>query len=59
MLKLAENQAKAKQYREAGLLLFENYSRSLSTLSFKNNRKYSRICIKKAKYIGLNEVIAD
>ena len=30
----------AKQHTEAELLLFENYSHSLSTLSFKNNRAY-------------------
>ena len=41
-LKLAKNQVKAKQQPEAQLLLFENYSLSSSTLSFKNNRKYSR-----------------
>ena len=40
-LKLAENQANAKQQPEAELLLFENYSHSLSTLSSKNNRIYS------------------
>ena len=32
-VKLANNQAKAKQYSEAELLLFENYSHSSSTLS--------------------------
>ena len=37
-LKLAENQAKVKQYPEAKLLLFENYSLSSSTFSSKNNR---------------------
>ena len=40
-LKLAKNQANAKQHCEAGLLLFESYSHSLSTLSSKNNRIYS------------------
>ena len=30
MLKLAKNQANAKQHPEAELLLFENYSHSLS-----------------------------
>ena len=34
-LKLAENQAKAKQHSEAKLWLFENYSYSSSTLSSK------------------------
>ena len=37
MLKLAENQANAKQHPEAELLVFKNYSNSLSTLSSKNN----------------------
>ena len=36
-LKLAKNQASAKQYAEAELLLFENYSLSSPTLSYKNN----------------------
>ena len=34
-LKLAENQAKAKQHSEVELWLFENYSYSSSTLSSK------------------------
>ena len=37
-LKLAKNQANAKQQPEAELLLFRNYSYSLSTLSSKNNK---------------------
>ena len=37
-LTLAQNQANAT---EAELLLFENYSRSSSTLLSKNNRTYS------------------
>ena len=37
-LKLAKNQAKAKQHSQAELLLFQNYSLCSSTLSFKNNR---------------------
>ena len=41
-LKLAKNQAKAKQHPEAELLLFENYSLSSSTLSSKNKRIYSK-----------------
>ena len=40
-LKLAKNEANAKQHTEAELLLFGNYSHSSSTLSFKNNRTYS------------------
>ena len=41
-LKLAKNQANAKQHPEAELLLFENYSHSSSTLSSKNNSIYSK-----------------
>ena len=40
-LKFAKNQAKAKPHPEAELLLFDNYSLSPSTLSSKNNRRYS------------------
>ena len=39
-LKLARNQAKAKQLPEFKLLLFENYLHSSSTLSSKNNGEY-------------------
>ena len=46
-LKLAKNQAKAKQHPEAELLLFEKYSHSLSILSSKNNKKYSEKWLKK------------
>ena len=41
-LKLAKNQAKAKQHTEAELLLFENYSLLSSKLSSKNSRRYSK-----------------
>ena len=41
MLKLAKNQAKAKQLLEAELLLFENSTHS----SYENNRTYSSVCI--------------
>ena len=37
-------------------MLFENYLLSSSTLSLKNNRKYSKTCTKNT-YICLNEVI--
>ena len=37
-MKLAKNQAKAKEHPEAELMLFENYSLSTRTLSSKNNR---------------------
>ena len=39
-LKLAKNQANAKEDPEAELLLFENYLRSSSMLSSKNNKTY-------------------
>ena len=41
-LKLAKNQANAKQHHEAELLQFENYSHSSSTLLSKNNMAYSK-----------------
>ena len=41
-LKLAKNQANAKQYPEPELLLFENYSYSSSMLSSKINNTYSK-----------------
>ena len=50
-LKLAKNQANAKQHREAGLLPFENYSYSSSTLPYKNKRTYSK---KKSKRISVS-----
>ena len=40
-MKSTENQTKAKQHSEAELLLFKNYSHSSSTLSSKNNRRFS------------------
>ena len=55
-LKLVKNLAKDKQYPVAELLLFENYSISSSTLSFKNNRRYSKKCTK-IKCVCLNEAI--
>ena len=39
---MTKNQANAKQDTETERLLFENYSYSSSTLSFKNNRTYSK-----------------
>ena len=54
-LKLTENQAKAKQYPEAELLLFENYSISSSIFSSKNNRRYSKIRTKH-KCVCFNEI---
>ena len=55
-LKLAKNQANAKQHPEAELLLFENYSHFSSTLSSKNNRTDSKKCTKN-KYVCFNEII--
>ena len=51
-LKLAKDQAKAKQLPEAELSLFENYSLSSS----KNNKKYSKKCAKN-KCHCFNDVI--
>ena len=53
-LKLAKNQANAKQHPEAELLLFDNYSHSSSTFSSKNNSSYSKNKQKK-KYFCKNE----
>ena len=41
-LKLTKDQENAKQHPEAELLLFENHSHSLSTLSYNNNKIYSK-----------------
>ena len=41
-LKFTENQSKAKQHLKAKLLLSENYSLCLLTLSSKNNRRHSK-----------------
>ena len=41
-LKLAKNQANAKQHPEPELLLFENYLCSSYMLSSRNNRRYSK-----------------
>ena len=65
---MAKKQAKAKQHPDAELLLFENYLLSLSTLSSKNNRRYSKKCAKNKcvylnnhifKYVYLNYIIND
>ena len=56
-LKLAKKkQAKAKQHVEAEFLLLENYVHSSSTLSSKDNKRYSKKCAKN-KYVYLNGVI--
>ena len=49
-LKLAKNQAKAKQHAEAEFLLLENYVHSSSTLPSKNSKRYSEKCAKN-KYL--------
>ena len=54
--KFAKNQTKAKQHLEVEFLLFENYSLSSSTLSPRNNKKYSKKYTKN-KYVCLSEVI--
>ena len=48
-LKLTKIQAKAKQDPAAEVLLFENYSFYLSTLSSKNNGRYSKKCAKQLR----------
>ena len=53
---MAKNKANAKQHPDAELLLFENYSHSSSTLSSKNNRRYSKIYTK-SKCVCLNDAI--
>ena len=55
---MAKTQANAKQHPEVELLLFENYSHSSFTLSFKNNRKYSKKCAKKQAYL-FNEIMIN
>ena len=45
-MKFAKKQVKAKQNPEAELLLLRNYSLSSSTLSSKNNKRYSETCVK-------------
>ena len=39
---------KAKQHPEAEYSPFDNYSLSSSTLSFKNNRRYSKKCTERS-----------
>ena len=45
-MEFAQNQAKSKQHPEAELLLLRNYALSSSTLSSKNNKRYSETCAK-------------
>ena len=51
---MAKNQASTKQHPEAELLLFEHYSHSSSTLSYKNK---GRIPEKKKKNKCIHEII--
>ena len=44
-------------WAETELLLFENYPLSSSTLSSKNNSRYSKKCKKTNKYGCLNKII--
>ena len=62
-LKLAKNKAKAKQHPEAELLLSENQSLCLSTLSSKNNRRYSKkifknncVCYNRIIYLIMQKI---
>ena len=45
-LKLAKNQANAKQHPETESLLVENYSHPSSMLLSKNNRTYSKLFLR-------------
>ena len=55
-MKLAKNQANAKQHPEAELLVFGNYSHSSPGLSSKNNRTYSKNK-RKNKCVCIHEII--
>ena len=46
---LAKNQEKSKQHPEADILLLKTFSLSSSSLSSKNNRRYSKKCAKKTR----------
>ena len=56
---MAKNRAKAKQDAEARLLLLENYMVSSSTLSSKDNRRYSKKCAKKQVCLFKSEYMID
>ena len=55
-MEFAKNQAKAKQHPEAELLPLKNYSLSSSTLSPKNDKRYSETCAKN-KYFCFHVII--
>ena len=55
-MKFAKNQAKAKQHPEVELLPLKSYSLSSSTLSSKNDKRYSEICAKN-KYFCFHVII--
>ena len=48
---LAKNQEKSKQHPEADILLLKTFSLSSSSLSSKNNRRYSKKCAKKQDHL--------
>ena len=58
-MKFSKNQAKAKQHPEAELLLLRNYSLSSSTLSSKNNKRYSETCKKEVRLFSCDYMIND
>ena len=55
-MKYAKNQVQARQYPEAELLLFENYSFSSSMLLSKPNVRYSKKCVRN-KCVCFNEIM--
>ena len=56
-IKLAKNQAKAKQHPAAKLIIFESHSLSLSCLLFENNRTYSKNVQKTSMSVLINYMI--
>ena len=55
---MGKTSSKTKQKPEAELLLFETCSLSSSTLSSKNNRRYSKKC-RKDKWGEVSEVFSE
>ena len=53
---MTKNEVKDKKHSEAELLLLESFSLSSPTLSFKNNRRYSKKCTKMYEVIRLMEM---
>ena len=56
---IGKGQAKAKLQPEGELLLFENYSLSSSTLSSRNNGRYSKKCTKTISLFKWSYVISN